>query len=136
MIGVVVFTHAQLGAALLDAVRMIVGPVAGVAVVSVRREAGVEEMRQELAAALAAIGSDEGGAIIMTDMFGGTPSNISAAFLEPGRIEVIAGVNLPMLLKFFSSRGLTPVATLAKTLRDYGQNGIVLASDLLQPPPE
>jgi len=136
MIGVVVFTHAQLGAALLDAVRMIVGPVAGVAVVTVRREVGVEEMRQELAAALTAVGSDGGGAIIMTDMFGGTPSNISSAFLEPGRIEIIAGVNLPMLLKFFSSRGHFPVATLATTLRDYGQHGIVLFSDLLQQPPE
>lgn len=132
MIGVVVFTHAQMGAALLDAVRMIIGPVAGAATVVVRREAGVEAMRQELAAALDEIGAGAHGAIIMTDMFGGTPSNVSTAFLDPGRIEVISGVNLPMLLKFFSSRAHAPVPILAATLRDYGKNGIILASELLQ----
>ncbi len=132
MIGVVIFTHAQMGRALLEAVGMIIGPVAGAAAVAVRREAGVEELRQELAAALTEVGADTHGAIIMTDMFGGSPSNISTAFLEPGRIEVITGVNLPMLLKFFSSRSNFPVPVLAANLRDYGRQGVVLASDLLQ----
>ena len=131
MIGVVIFTHAQMGTALLDAVRMIIGPVAAAAAVAVRREAGVEELRQELAAALTEVGADTHGAIIMTDMFGGSPSNISTAFLEPGRIEVLTGVNLPMLLKFFSGRGNFPVPVLAANLRDYGRQGIILASDLL-----
>lgn len=132
MIGVVVFTHAQMGTSLLDAVRMIIGPVAGAAAVAVRREAGIEEMRQELTMALTEVGADTHGAIIMTDMMGGSPSNISTGFLTPGRIEIISGVNLPMLLKFFSSRANLPVAGLALILRDYGQQGIVLASDLLQ----
>jgi len=132
MIGVVIFTHAQMGTSLLDAVRMIIGPVAGAAAVAVRREAGIEEMRHELTKALTEVGADVHGAIIMTDMMGGSPSNISTGFLAPGRIEIISGVNLPMLLKFFSSRANLPVAGLALVLRDYGQQGIVLASDLLQ----
>lgn len=132
MIGVVVFTHAEMGASLLDAVRMIIGPVAAATAVAVRREASVEEMRQELSSALDEVGAGGDGAIIMTDMFGGTPSNVSTAFLDPGHVEVISGVNLPMLLKFFSARAKSPVPVLAATLRDYGQNGIILASDLLQ----
>jgi PTS system mannose-specific IIA component len=68
----------------------------------------------------------------MTDMFGGTPANIAISFLDPGRLEVLTGVNLPMVLKFFNSQGALSLVELAALLKAYGQQNITLASDFLQ----
>lgn len=132
MIGLLVITHGQLASALLEAAGMIVGPQAKTAAMDVRRDQSPEELRSELAARLHDLGADGDGVLIFTDMFGGTPSNLSVPFLAPGKVEVLSGVNLPMVLKFFSSRDGQPVDRLALTLKDYGRQGIAVASELLQ----
>jgi PTS system mannose-specific IIA component len=132
MIGLVVATHARLADELINACEMIVGPVQNVRAVGIRREDSVEEIRNCLSQAVEAVGGDGEGVIIMTDMFGGTPANISLAFLDPSKIEVLTGVNLPMVLKFFNSQEGLPISELAAILKAYGQQSISLASEFLQ----
>lgn len=131
MIGLVVVTHGDLAQGLLDAAGMIIGPQAQAAPLAVRREEALETAAERLEQLLARVGSDGDGVIIMTDMFGGTPTNLSLPFCAEGRVEILAGVNLPLLLKFFSSRETRPVAELAAFLRDYGRQGLVLVSEVL-----
>jgi mannose PTS system EIIA component len=133
MIGLVIATHSKLAEELAAAAAMIIGPNDRIATVAVSRGCAVEEIRAEIAAAIGQVDQDRDGVIIMTDMFGGTPSNISNAFLEPGRIEVITGINLPMVLKFFNSPESLSVAELARMLKAYGQQSITLASEFLHP---
>ena len=130
MIGLVIVTHANLGAELLSASEMIVGPVDNARAITVRREDSLESIRQAIAAAVGAVGEE--GALIMTDMFGGTPSNISFGFLEQSQVEVLTGVNLPMVLKFFNSRENLSLDELAAMLQACGQQNISLASAYLQ----
>ena len=92
----------------------------------------MEDIREAIAAAVAEVGSDDHGVIIVTDMFGGTPANVSMTFLEPQNVEVLTGVNLPMLLKFFNSQESLGLDELAGTLKSYGQQSIALASEYLQ----
>jgi len=132
MIGLVIATHARLADELISACEMIVGPVQNVKAVGIRREDSVEEIRNCLSQAVERVGSDGEGVIIMTDMFGGTPANISLAFLDPSKIEVLTGVNLPMVLKFFNSQENLSISELAAMLKVYGQQNISLASDFLQ----
>lgn len=132
MIGLVVATHACLAEELLRAGEMIIGPLQQVRAVSICREDGVEEVRQRLAQTISEVGSDGEGVLIMTDMFGGTPANISLSFLETEQVEVLTGVNLPMVLKFFNSRDGLVLADLAAMLKAYGQQGITLASEILR----
>jgi PTS system mannose-specific IIA component len=112
---------------------MIIGPSERVRTVAVSRGSGLEVIRAEIVAAIQQVDQDGEGVIIMTDMFGGTPSNISISFLDPGQVEVITGVNLPMVLKFFNSPEALPVAELARMLKAYGQQSITLASEILNP---
>jgi PTS system mannose-specific IIA component len=130
MIGLVVVAHAGLAAELIKAAEMIVGPVAGATSVEIRPDDSVEQIRTALAGAIASVSAD--GIIIMTDMFGGTPSNMSLSFLEDNRIEVLTGVNLPMLIRFFSDRERHGVAELAGLLRDSGREGVAVAGDYLK----
>lgn len=131
MIGLVIATHARLAEEMVTATAMIIGPSDRVCAVAVRQGSGVEEIRSELAAAIDQVNPDDDGVIIMTDMFGGTPSNISLSFLDPERVEVITGINLPMVLKFFNSPADLGVAELARMLKAYGQQCITLASEFL-----
>lgn len=131
MIGLVIATHSQLAEELAQAAAMIIGPSEYLYPVSVKQGSGVDEIRTALAAAIERAGKDGDGVIIMTDMSGGTPSNVSISFLEPERIEVIAGVNLPMVLKFFNSPGGLSVAELTRLLKAYGQQSITVASEFL-----
>jgi mannose PTS system EIIA component len=133
MIGLVIATHSQLGAELASAAAMIIGPSDRIITVAVSRGSEVEAIRAEIGAAVMAVDRDGDGVIIMTDMFGGTPSNISISFLDPGRVEVITGINLPMVLKFFNSPEALSVAELARMLKAYGQQSITLASEILHP---
>lgn len=130
MIGLVIATHANLGSEILLATEMIIGTLSQAQAVGIRKEDSVEEIRAAVAGAIEAVSADH-GVIVMTDMFGGTPSNISLAFLEPGRVEVLTGVNLPMVLKFFNSQEGLSLAELALLLQSYGQQGITLPSQFL-----
>ncbi|MHB1398830.1 MAG: PTS sugar transporter subunit IIA [Trichloromonadaceae bacterium] len=130
MIGLVIATHANLGSEILLATEMIIGTLSQAKAVGIRKEDSVEEIRAAVTGAIDTV-SDNQGVIIMTDMFGGTPSNISLAFLEPDRVEVLTGVNLPMVLKFFNSQEGLSLAELALLLQSYGQQGITLPSQFL-----
>jgi len=130
MVGLVVATHGELAAELLRTAEGIVGPVALAAAISVDARTSVEEARARLATAIHKVGADGEGVLVLTDMFGGTPANLALTFLEE-QIEVVTGVNLPMLLKLATSRagGLAAAAELATT---QGQKNITLASGLLR----
>lgn len=131
MVGLVIATHARLGHELLAAAEMIIGPSERVRAITVDSTRGVDAIRQELGAAVADVGTDGDGVLIMTDMFGGTPSNLGIAFLDPGKVEMVTGVNLPMVLKCLNCQEGMPLPEMATLLRAYGQQSITLASDLL-----
>ncbi len=132
MIGLVVATHGNLGAELLVSAQMIIGPVVNARAVSITHDSSMEVIRDSIAEAVAEVGKDEQGVIIATDMFGGTPANVSMTFLEPQSVEVMTGVNLPMILKFFNSQESIGLDELAGILKSYGQQSIALASEYLQ----
>lgn len=130
MIGVVVVTHGQLAAELVSAAETIVGDLPQMKAVSIGWHEDVQDARDELAAAIAAVSGPE-GVIIATDMFGGTPANLGITFLETGRIEVVTGINLPMLIKLAGLRDTSNVLDVAREIREHGRNAIWVASDLL-----
>jgi PTS system mannose-specific IIA component len=131
MIGVVVVTHGQLAAELVNAAETIVGDLPTFAAVSIGWHEDVHDARNEIAAAIARVQGQE-GVLVLTDMFGGTPSNLGITFLEPNRVEVVTGVNLPMLIKAANLREQTNLSDVARTLREHGRNAIWVASDLLK----
>jgi PTS system mannose-specific IIA component len=132
MIGLVIATHSRLAEEFLKAAEMIIGPLRGVRTVCIRTEDNVEQIRDSITKAMDEAGADGEGVVIMTDMFGGTPANISLSFLDPQRIEVLTGVNLPMILKFFNTQEGLSLSELAGMLKAYGQQSISLASEFLQ----
>ncbi len=128
MIGVVICTHGPLAEALLDTVHMIVGEFPQASTVSVRRGDAVEAVLERLRVAIAEVDAGA-GVLILCDMFGGTPSNLSLSLL--GRVEVLTGVNLPMLLKLYTTRE-GPVAEVAAAVRDHARDNILVAGELLR----
>ncbi|HZV81053.1 MAG TPA: PTS sugar transporter [Geobacteraceae bacterium] len=130
MIGLVVVAHAKLAAELINAAEMIVGPIDGAVAVEIKADDSVDTIRSSLTFAMQSVSAD--GIIMMTDMFGGTPSNMSLSFLEDNRVEVLTGVNLPMLIKFASDRNRYQVADLAAQIRDCGRDGVTVAGDYLK----
>jgi PTS system mannose-specific IIA component len=132
MIGIVIVTHCQLGDALIDAVTSIVGskPEALIAV-SVNIKENAEKLRNKIVDGIKKVDRKQ-GVLILTDMFGGTPSNLSYSFLEEGRIEVISGVNLPVLFKAVETRGKMGLSELASALETFGKKSITLASGILK----
>jgi mannose PTS system EIIA component len=131
VIGVVVVTHGQLATELVNAAETIVGDLPRFAAVSIGWHDTVELAREEIAQAVARVDSGT-GVIVLTDMFGGTPSNLAITFLAEGRVEVITGVNLPMLLKLAGTREVADLRDLARQIREDGRTGIWVASDLLR----
>jgi PTS system mannose-specific IIA component len=131
MIGVVVVTHGQLATELLNAAEMIVGDLPRFAAVSIGWHDDVNDAREEIAQAVERVRGQE-GVLLLTDMFGGTPSNLGMTFLEIDRLEVITGVNLPMLIKLASLRRSSDLLAVAQEMRDHGRNAIWVASDLLR----
>ncbi len=128
--GVVLVTHVDYGAGLLRAAETILGPLADCASIQVDAGLDVAETVSRLKEAVGLL--DKGnGVIVLTDMFGGTPTNLSLSLLGSGSIEVVTGVNLPMVLKVFESRH-TELAALADTAMEAGGKGIVSASRLLR----
>jgi len=132
MIGIVVVTHSGLGEALIEAAESIVeGPLGAATAVSVDLKQSAEEMRKKIGNGIKAV--DKGmGVLILTDMFGGTPSNLSLSFLEEGRIEVLTGVNLPLVIRAVKIRKDKDLSELAGSLQDYGRRSISLASGVLK----
>jgi mannose PTS system EIIA component len=131
MIGVVVVTHGQLATELVHGAETIVGDLPHVTAVSIGWHEDTREARAEIEQAMARVTGDE-GVLILTDMFGGTPANLAMTFLTQGRVEVVTGVNLPMLIKLASIRAQPDLLTIARELREDGRNAIWVASDLLR----
>jgi PTS system mannose-specific IIA component len=132
MIGIVVVTHSGLGEALIESAEMILeGPLEAAMAVSVDLSQSAEQMRKKISAGIKAVGKDE-GVLILTDMFGGTPSNLSLSFLEEGRIEVLTGVNLPVVIRAAKMRKDKNLSELAESLQAYGRKSIALASGVLK----
>jgi PTS system mannose-specific IIA component len=131
VIGVVVVTHGQLANELVNAAEMIVGDLPQFTAVSIGWHDEANDARVDIAEAIERVQGD-GGVLILTDMFGGTPSNLGLTFLETNRVEVITGVNLPMLIKLASLRGSQDLQTAAREMREHGRNAIWVASDLLR----
>lgn len=132
MIGIVIVTHGNLGSELIHAAALIKGEMDCVIPVSIDATKNVEDLKKNIAAAIkkAERGS---GTLILTDLFGGTPSNLSLSFLKEGKVEVLTGVNLPMLLKVSElQKKEENLAEFARTVRDYGKKNIYLAGEILE----
>jgi len=132
MIGIVIVTHRQLGDSLIDAAQFIVDSKPEfIESVSIDLNENVDVLRDKIAKGIKKVRSDE-GTLILTDMFGGTPSNLSYSFLEEGRVEVLSGVNLPVLIKAINSRPDMELTKLAECLEAYGKKSISMASGILK----
>src|SRR5436190_24096186 len=135
MIGVVVVTHGQLATELLNAAETIVGELPRFAAVSIGWHEDTQDARDEIAQAITRVrqgDSAKGGILILTDMFGGTPANLAMTFLAPNEVEVITGVNLPMLIKLASLKEQSDLLAVAREMREHGRHAIWVASDLLR----
>ena len=130
MIGVLVVTHGQLAIELVKAAEMIVGALPRFVAVSIGWHDDVTTARETMAQAIERL-QGAAGVLILTDMFGGTPSNLGLTFLEANRVEVITGVNLPMLIKLAELQTSSNLLAVAREMRDNGRNAIWVASDLL-----
>jgi len=131
VIGVVVVTHGQLATELLNAAEMIVGDLPRFAAVSIGWHDDVSDAREDIAQAIERVRSDA-GVLLLTDMFGGTPSNLAMTFIEKGQVEVITGVNLPMLIKLAGQSRPTDLLAVAREMREHGRNAMWVASDFLK----
>ncbi|MCF8111363.1 MAG: PTS sugar transporter subunit IIA [Desulfobacteraceae bacterium] len=133
MVGIVIVTHGQLGDALIETAAIIFGErPEDIASVSIDLSEDVNNLRNRIQKAINSVNNNE-GVIILTDMFGGTPSNLSYSFLEEGRIEVISGVNLPVVIKAVNLRNRKKqLPEMVKTIEEYGKKSISLASDILK----
>ncbi len=130
----VIVTHGHLAGELLAAAEMIVGPISHIAAVSIGWHDDVDAARDEVQRAITRV-SQGGGVLLLTDMFGGTPTNIASMFLEEGSVEVITGVNLPMVIKLATATTEESLEDIAPKIRDQGRQGIYLAGALLAEPP-
>ncbi len=131
MVGVLITTHGNLGCELIKAAELIKGSIKGLICVSVDQAKGMEDIKKEISTAVKKLDNGK-GVLILTDLFGGTPSNISLSFLKPGKVEVLTGVNLPMILKLTEMREGATLQDLACQVRDYGMKNIYLASEILK----
>ena len=134
MPGLLVVSHGTLAGELVDAVRRIVADVDALEAVSIGWDVDMEEAGRRIQEALTRV--DRGsGVLVLTDMFGGTPSNLALSLLEPGRIEVVTGVNLPMLIKCVNLREEAELSEVARRVAEQGRQAIQVASELLAKPP-
>lgn len=130
MIGGIIITHVKLGEELLGVLELISGKQENFHTISITSPDKVDEAREEIEKAIK--DADQGkGVLIFTDMFGGTPSNLSLSFLDESNVEVITGVNIPMLLKFVDSRHEKEIKELANLVMEYGRKNISVASGRL-----
>ena len=129
-----IVTHGHLAGELLAAAEMIVGPISHIAAVSIGWHDDVDAARDEVQRAITRV-SQGRGVLLLTDMFGGTPTNIASMFLEEGSVEVITGTNLPMVIKLATASAEDSLAEIARKICDQGRQGIYLAGALLAEPP-
>jgi PTS system mannose-specific IIA component len=130
MIGMILVTHGNLAEEFVHAMQHVVGRQEAVATVCIGPNDDMERRRREIAAAIRQVDSGE-GAIILTDLFGGTPSNLAISLMKAGQVEVIAGINLPMLIRLAKARECMSVRDAAIAARDAGRNYITMASEYL-----
>lgn len=132
MTGILLVTHANLGSALIETVEFILGKTQdNLFSVSINIQENPDTLRKKIKKGISKVRSDN-GVIILTDMFGGTPSNLSYSFLEEGQVEVISGVNLPILLKAVAARSKMDMEALTLSLVEHGKKSISLASGILK----
>jgi mannose PTS system EIIA component len=130
MIGALVITHGHLRHELVAAAEMIVGEISHIKAVSIGWHDDVNDARKDIEKHIAEVESG-GGVILLTDMFGGTPSNIALSFHNPGAVDVVTGVNLPMIIKIANQKEGDTLESLARIVRDQGRSSIAMASDFL-----
>jgi PTS system mannose-specific IIA component len=130
MIGMILVTHGKLAEEFVHAMQHVVGRQDAVATVCIGPNDDMERRRREIADAIKAVDSGS-GAIILTDLFGGTPSNLAISLMQAGKVEVIAGINLPMLIRLAGARKTMDVTAAAVAARDAGRNYITIASEFL-----
>jgi mannose PTS system EIIA component len=131
MIGLVLVTHGRLAAEFISALEHVVGNQPNMEAICIGPDDKMDERRNDIAASIAKV--DQGqGVIVLTDMFGGTPSNLAISLLEEGRVEVVAGLNLPMLVKLARVRKDCPLPKAAAAAQDAGRKYINIASQVLQ----
>ena len=130
MIGVVLVTHGNLAKEFVDALEHIVGPQTNMAAICIGCDDDMEKRRKEIIDSVAKV-DDGAGVVLLTDMFGGTPSNLAISVLDQGRVEVIAGVNLPMLIKLASLRDSESLTSVVTQAQQAGRKYINVASQLL-----
>jgi len=130
MIGMILVTHGNLADEFVQAMEHVVGKQETVVTVCIGPNDDMELRRAEIAAAIECVDGGE-GAIILTDLFGGTPSNLAISLMKAGKVEVIAGINLPMLIRLAKARRCMTVENAVNAARDAGQNYITVASEYL-----
>jgi mannose PTS system EIIA component len=130
MIGLVLVTHGKLASEFVTAMEHVVGPQQAIAAICIGPDDDMEARRADIAAAIKAV-DDGSGVILLTDLFGGTPSNLAISLMEPGRVEVIAGINLPMLIRLEGARKMMKVTQAVAAAREAGRKYISVASEVL-----
>lgn len=130
MIGLVLVTHGRLAAEFVTAMEHVVGPQTAIEAICIGPDDDMESRRADIARAVKAVDSGA-GVILLTDLFGGTPSNLAISLMEPGRIEVIAGINLPMLIRLEGARKMMKIKAAVAAARDAGRKYISVASEVL-----
>jgi PTS system mannose-specific IIA component len=133
LIGGVIVTHGHLASEFIAAAEMIVGPMPHVTPASIDWHDDVDVARAELERAITRVSRGGGGVLLLTDMFGGTPTDIASMFLDNPNIEVVTGVNLPMILKLADQTANETLADLSRRVREAGHEGIHVAGELLTP---
>ena len=130
MIGLILVTHGRLAEEFVHAMEHVVGRQEAIATICIGPNDDMERRRHEIADAITAVDSGQ-GVIILTDLFGGTPSNLAISLMDAGRVEVIAGINLPMLIRLAGARKAMDLAAAIRAARDAGRNYITIASEFL-----
>lgn len=130
MIGMILVTHGRLAEHFVDAMEHVVGPQDAVATICIGPSDDMEKRRKEIARAIKQVDGGN-GVIILTDLFGGTPSNLAISLLDAGHVEVIAGINLPMLIRLAGARKTMDVVSAVEAAQQAGRNYITVASEFL-----
>jgi PTS system mannose-specific IIA component len=130
MIGLVLVTHGGLATEFVTAMEHVVGPQSAVAAIAIGPDDDMEVRRADIAAAIEAVDNGR-GVVVLTDLFGGTPSNMAISLMQPGRVEVIAGINLPMLIRLEGARRTMSVRDAVAAAREAGRKYITVASEVL-----
>ena len=130
MIGIILVTHGDLARHFIDAMEHVVGPQTQISAICIGPNDDMEQRRKDISDAIAEVDTGS-GAVMLTDLFGGTPSNLAISLLEAGRIEVIAGINLPMLIRLAGARKSMGVTDAVHAAQEAGRNYITVASEFL-----